>query len=576
MERLQYGRYETLGLIASGGMASVYLGRARGPAGFERLVAIKVMHEHIAGDPEFSSMFLDEARLAARIRHPNVVPTIDVSEDGRIIVMEYVEGASLSAILRHLRAQDAAVLELPVTLRIVLDVLDGVHAAHELRDKDGTAVHLVHRDISPHNVLCGIDGISRITDFGIAYAESRLTSTRDGMLKGKMPYMAPEQLQGKEVDRRVDVYAAGCVLWELLTGQRLFSADNDAALACGILAGPDRTPRQVRFDVPGALDDACMQALLPVDRRFVSAQAFAEALESAANEAGIGVARPRAVAEVAKAAHVSIPLPPSSRMEASASTEAPPGGLDGAGSGPADPGAAAGPPPTTATRTVTAPSADAQLPPAALREVAAVAASPASGRADGRLPATPTGTLRGEDEPPASAPVTAPDLGPAVESARTTSSVISPVLIDRGPRALRWGIALLGAGLLTSLGAWLLLGSTATPTGADRAPSGTAADSAREPSPRPTASGAEDRAADVGGGATAPASARPTAPDSTRTVPSNPAVAGSAASPRGSATAHSTAAAAPGTMAPATAATVGPGPTGPPPPSSTVFHPSKL
>ena len=267
-------------------MASVYLGRTRGPGGFERLVALKVMHDHISHDPAFSAMFLDEARLAARIRHPNVVPTLDVAEDGRYIVMEYVEGASLHAILSRVRKQGDRI-PLPVALRIFVDALSGLHAAHELADAAGKPLNIVHRDVSPHNILVGVDGTSRITDFGIAHAEARITSTRGGELKGKLPYMAPEQLEDDSLDRRTDVYAAGCVLWEILVGERLFKAGSEAAMACAILAGPERSPRQAGAEVPDDLDAACMQALGARDRRFLTALAFSEAVERAAEASSI-------------------------------------------------------------------------------------------------------------------------------------------------------------------------------------------------------------------------------------------------------------------------------------------------
>jgi eukaryotic-like serine/threonine-protein kinase len=160
--------------------------------------------------------------------------------------------------------------------------------------------------------------VSRLTDFGIAYAEARLTSTRAGKLKGKMPYMAPEQLRGKQVDRRVDVYAAGCVLWEMLAGERMFSADNEAALACLVLDGAKRTPSSVNASVPAALEDACMQALLPRDARFQNARAFADALEHAADDARIPIARTRDVAALTDG------LRPSLAPEETASTTLPP------------------------------------------------------------------------------------------------------------------------------------------------------------------------------------------------------------------------------------------------------------
>jgi serine/threonine-protein kinase len=259
------GRYETLKAIASGGMATVHLGRAVGVGGFERLVAIKVMHPHIAGESEFVDMFLDEARLAARIRHPNVVATIDVqADDGLFIVMEYVDGPSLRALRRAWRRA----LPPPIALRILIDALGGLHAAHELCGDDGAPLNLVHRDVSPANILIGADGVVRITDFGVARAETRLSSTRGGQLKGKVPYMPPEQLMGEPIDRRCDVYGSGAVLWEQLAGRRLFRAESEGALLQKILAGPEYTPQQVNADVPAALDAVCMRALArsPDDR----------------------------------------------------------------------------------------------------------------------------------------------------------------------------------------------------------------------------------------------------------------------------------------------------------------------
>jgi serine/threonine-protein kinase len=277
-------------------MATVYLGRALGAGGFQRLMAIKVMHPHIAEDPDFVAMFLDEARLAAGIHHPNVVGTFDVEQgsDGLFLVMEYIDGPSLQQLLRELRKRSMP-LPLPVALRIFLDILAGLHAAHELTDSEGAPLQLVHRDISPQNVLVGRDGIARITDFGVARAEARISSTKGGQLKGKLPYMSPEQVREGPVDRRCDVYAAGCVLWEMLVGQRLFRADNDGALLHVVMAGAKRAPRDVNPAVPPAIDAACMRALEDLESRYPSAAAFAEAVEEAAAEAGVAIAAPRTV-----------------------------------------------------------------------------------------------------------------------------------------------------------------------------------------------------------------------------------------------------------------------------------------
>ncbi|WP_437955850.1 protein kinase [Sorangium sp. So ce119] len=298
---LHAGRYESLRAIASGGMATVYLGRAVGAGGFERLVALKMMHPHIAAEPEFVAMFLDEARLAARVRHPNVVATFDLVEDPLFLVMEYIEGPSLHLLLRTC-ARAKRPLPLGIALRIFLDVLAGLHAAHELTGSEGEPLHLVHRDVSPQNVLVGIDGVSRITDFGVARAETRLMSTRGNALKGKLAYMAPEQIRAQQIDRRSDVYSAGVVLWEMLTEERLFKADNDGALIAQILQGPPTGPRGVVPSVPAAIDLICLRALnTDPNGRFPTAAAFAEALEEAAAQTpGLAVSSPRAVEALIK------------------------------------------------------------------------------------------------------------------------------------------------------------------------------------------------------------------------------------------------------------------------------------
>ncbi|WP_437276225.1 protein kinase [Sorangium sp. So ce375] len=308
---LHAGRYESLRAIASGGMATVYLGRALGAGGFERLVALKMMHPHIAAEPEFVAMFLDEARLAARVRHPNVVATFDLVEDPLFLVMEYIEGPSLHNLLRTC-ARAKRPIPLGIVLRIFLDVLAGLHAAHELTGGDGEPLHLVHRDVSPQNVLVGIDGIARITDFGVARAETRLVSTRGNALKGKLAYMAPEQIRAANVDRRSDVYSAGVVLWEMLTEERLFKADNDGALLAQILQGAPTGPRGVVPSVPAALDRICLRALrTDPDDRFPTAAAFAEALEeAAASTTGLAVSSPRAVEALIK--EVGLRGPPES------------------------------------------------------------------------------------------------------------------------------------------------------------------------------------------------------------------------------------------------------------------------
>lgn len=295
---LKFGRYEASRVIARGGMATVYLGRAVADGGFERLVAIKVMHPHIAEQPEFEAMFLDEARLAASIRHPNVVATIDVSktEESMFLVMDYVDGPALNRILRKLKENDRAI-PIEVTLRILIDTLNGLEAAHTLRDAKGNPLNLVHRDVSPQNILVGGDGIARLTDFGVARAEARLSMTTGGEIKGKLGYMPPEQSKGEAIDNRADVYAAGVVLWECLTHERMFAAENAGELIFKVLQGATQSPQQINPEVPYHIDRVCMSALaLQVENRYQSAADFAEAIEEAALQDGIRIASTRQLA----------------------------------------------------------------------------------------------------------------------------------------------------------------------------------------------------------------------------------------------------------------------------------------
>src|SRR5689334_7609894 len=209
-------------------MATVHFGRLIGPVGFSRTVAIKRLHPQFAKDPEFVSMFLDEARIAARVRHPNVVPTLDVvaTEGEMFLVMDYVQGESLSRLTRGLRARDSRIPP-DIAVTILAGALHGLHAAHEAKDEQGQPLEIVHRDVSPQNILIGTDGVPRVLDFGVAKAAGRLQTTREGQIKGKISYMAPEQLHGGRVTRQTDIYAAAVLLWETLTGQRLYEGDNE-------------------------------------------------------------------------------------------------------------------------------------------------------------------------------------------------------------------------------------------------------------------------------------------------------------------------------------------------------------
>lgn len=282
------GRYAVHDEIASGGMATVHLGRLLGPVGFSRTVAIKRLHPQFAKDPDFSSMFIDEARLAARIRHPNVVSTLDVValEQELLLVMDYVQGESLSRLLRSARARHE-----PIPLRIVTTILAGIlhglHAAHEAKTERGEPLEIVHRDVSPQNILVGIDGVARVLDFGVAKAAVRMQSTREGQIKGKLSYMAPEQLRGDHtVDRRVDIYSAGVVLWEALVGKRLFEAENEGRLLTKILLEPVPTALSMVPTIPPEVDAIVMRALARNrEERFATAREMAVALEQVIHQA---------------------------------------------------------------------------------------------------------------------------------------------------------------------------------------------------------------------------------------------------------------------------------------------------
>jgi serine/threonine protein kinase len=277
------GRYAVHDEIAAGGMATVHLGNVLGPFGFTRTVAVKRLHAALSRDPEFVAMFLDEARLASRIRHPNVVPVLDVyAEEGELsLVMEYVDGESLARLLRLMSEREAHV-PIGIAVSIVVSVLHGLQAAHEAKDEEGRLLGLVHRDVSPQNVIVGADGIPRVIDFGIAKAAGRSSVSREGQLKGKMPYMAPEQIQSGTVSAQTDVYGASVLLWELLVGARLFQSDSEAGILALVLSHPVPAPSTLRDEVPAALDAITLRGLdRTQEQRFASARDMALELEKA-------------------------------------------------------------------------------------------------------------------------------------------------------------------------------------------------------------------------------------------------------------------------------------------------------
>jgi serine/threonine-protein kinase len=280
---IRVGRYAIHSVIANGGMASVHFGTITGAGGFARTVAVKRMHRHLANDPEFLAMFVDEARLAGRIRHPNVVATLDVlaASDELLIVMDYVHGESLAE-LGRLSAARKARMPAPIACAVIADVLSGLHAAHETTDDQGKPLGIVHRDVGPENVLVGADGVARVADFGVARASGRLQVTREGQVKGKIAYMAPEQVRGGVVSRSADVYGASVVLWEILTGRRLFEGERDAQLVERILYGAIEAPIAVAPSVPEPLNAIVLRGLArDPEARFATAREMIDALAGA-------------------------------------------------------------------------------------------------------------------------------------------------------------------------------------------------------------------------------------------------------------------------------------------------------
>ncbi len=258
-----FGKYQLIASLGRGGMAEVFLAVARGPAGFNKLIVIKRLRDDLAKDAGFVEMFLDEARLAARLNHPNVVHTYEVGDvDGSFyLAMEYLDGQPLHEVIRAARAQGQP-LSPALAVRIVADALAGLHYAHELRDYDGTPLHIVHRDVSPHNVFVTYDGQVKLVDFGIAKAASRSASeTQVGVLKGKASYMAPEQALGDPTDRRADVFAAGIILWELCVGQRLMQRDSTVTTIRRLLSERIQPPSELVPGFPAELDAIIMRAL---------------------------------------------------------------------------------------------------------------------------------------------------------------------------------------------------------------------------------------------------------------------------------------------------------------------------
>jgi serine/threonine protein kinase len=289
--RERLGPYELLVELASGGMATVLLARATDRRTGPPLVAVKRPHRHLTNDKMFLTMLVDEARLASSIDHPNVVKVRELGFDGGIpfIVMDYVEGASLAELRRELSSIGRA-LDVRVAVRIVLDALAGLHAAHALKDDNGRDLHIIHRDVSPHNVLIGCDGRSHLTDFGIAKAEDRIQTTRTHEVKGKLAYLAPERVDKRRACTvQSDVFSMAVVLWECFAGRRLFRGEEPVDVLQEVMSEPIPTLKQIGAQVPQALDDVVARGLSrELETRHASARDFAEAIERAAGPDQVG------------------------------------------------------------------------------------------------------------------------------------------------------------------------------------------------------------------------------------------------------------------------------------------------
>lgn len=292
-----FGRYQLLLEMAQGGMAALFLARIAGPEKFEKLLVIKKIHDHLAQEDEFIAMFLDEARIAALIHHPNVVTIFDMGQvqKARYIAMEYVHGHNLAELMRAAKRLDG---QLPwnQAVRIVADAAAGLQAAHDLRNPEGRALNVVHRDVSPQNILISYDGHVKVVDFGIAYAAEKISQTSSGTVKGKMAYMSPEQATSRKLDRRSDIFSLGIVLWEAVCLKRLFKEETDAATLYRVIEAQAPKPRSVRPDLPVELEKVIMKALSKdADDRYETCGEFEEALEKVLYGQG----------EVTKDTHVS-------------------------------------------------------------------------------------------------------------------------------------------------------------------------------------------------------------------------------------------------------------------------------
>ncbi len=281
-----FGRYQMVRRIGQGGMAEVYLAEVVGLGGFRKKVAIKRLLPHYAQNERFVTMLEDEARIAAAIRHPNVAEVLDFGSVGgqHFIAMEYIDGVDLATVLRGFRLRDT-LLPLPAALYIARGVAEGLHAAHALKDADGRPQEVIHRDVSPHNILISYEGAVKLIDFGVAKAANNSTKTRSGVIKGKLQYMSPEQAQAQALDGRADIFSLGMTLYKMLTGRLPFTGQNEYQVYDQILRKKPVPPRRLMAEIPERVDAIVLKALRKSrDRRFQTAQEMADLLDVALAE----------------------------------------------------------------------------------------------------------------------------------------------------------------------------------------------------------------------------------------------------------------------------------------------------
>jgi eukaryotic-like serine/threonine-protein kinase len=285
------GKYQLIAEIARGGMGVVYLAMIQGPGGFNKLVVVKELKPELVEEPTFLTMFLDEARLAARLSHPNIVQTNEVGNDGDryFMSMDYLDGRGLDHVRRRSRTAGFG-LSVPMQLRVICDMLAGLDYAHKLADFDGSPLHIVHRDISPQNVFLTFDGQVKLLDFGIAKASDSMHETHAGVVKGKVSYMSPEQGRGQKVDARADVFSAGVLLWEALTGKRMREGKNEQEKLWALVSEDIPRASTIKPTVPPQLDDICAKAMAwNRDDRYASAGAMQRDLERYLTTSGTNV-----------------------------------------------------------------------------------------------------------------------------------------------------------------------------------------------------------------------------------------------------------------------------------------------